>query len=142
MKTIKHFSMLLAMIAVAFSLNSCLFAGSLDKIGVSELKDNGSMLTYTENDAIIVTTFYYGYKGEAITSHKEEIKFGNSILASAYKQELEEDEYDNDLYEKISVSGKVVTVVYNPKEFEGLTVEEVKENYNLKKETYDQMNED
>ncbi len=127
--------MMVITIAVSLSFTSCWTTGSSDEWGkVSKLADNGSELRWTANAVAAEITYIYGYKGEKITSHKEELKYGSSLLANAAYSEYED---SDDV--KASKSGKTITLVYPESEYEDLTVDEVKELYNAMKEVNDEV---
>lgn len=129
----KFFAMMVMAIAVSLSFTSCFTTGSSDEWGkISKLADNGSELRWTYNAVAAEITYIYGYKGEQITSHKEEMKYGSAILAAAAYSEYEE---SDDV--TASKNGKVITLVYPESEYENLTVTDVKEFYDEMKEVND-----
>jgi len=137
MKAFKYLGMMLACVAVAFSLNSCgLLAGGVDDIGISEMTDNGTEVSWSFNELIYVATVHYGYDSqENITYHKVEHKFGSSILAKAAYEEMTDE--DKAMYEEFRLSGKVIYITFSAEEFEGLTKSDVVATYNEMKEMFD-----
>lgn len=131
----KFFAMMVMAIAISFSFTSCWTTGGSDDWGkVSKLTDNGSELRWTVNGVVAEITYIYGYRGEQITSHKEEMKYGSSLVAKATFSEYEE---SDDV--KATISGKTITLVYPESEYADWTVEDVKTLYNEMKEVNDEI---
>lgn len=124
----KFFTMLMVGMAMCLSFSSCLLVGDVDEIGkVSDLKDSGSELSWSYNAAIAKYTFHYGYEGNTIVYHKDELQFGSILLAKAFYQDLEDNE-------NATINGKIITQTYDASEYENWTVEDVRTLYNDMKE--------
>lgn len=157
MKTSKIFGMLLAAV-MCLTLNSCslLFGGNMDDLGISELKDSGSELSWSINEYVYTATFHYGYdRQENITSYVLEHKFSSVILARIWERSLKEamgeetedfddegesvdfDAEDAEYAEEVSRKGKTVTVTYGQGAYEDMTKQDVIEMYNILKEEFD-----
>lgn len=128
----KFFTMLMVGMAVCVSFSSCLFAGKIEDFGkISDLGDNGSELTWKYNAAIAEVTFHYGYKGNTITYHYDEYKYGSALIAKGVYSDIESN--DND---KVTIDGKVITHTYSESEYSDWTTEDVRTLYNEMKEGF------
>ena len=142
MKQLKYLAMLLFAAVMSLSFAACSSDDDDDNNGgetkttKSELKDNGSELSWTETvtngNQKATNTHRFAYKGEVITSYTTVSEFPTAAAAQQALDELKSDPEMKSAYEKLELNGKTLTIKYNLGEgspLEGLTKEVVKYMY-------------
>lgn len=149
MKAFRFFALLAMAATLTFSFNSCdkddgdegdnwvnTYTWYGTTYSVSELKDDGSSLTYsikTCRDGICETTTYkYSYDKSGNIN-------GATIIAELPSAEIAKEEYDNllededydEFYESIVISGNIITCVAKKGVFEDYTKDMVKAEYEV-----------
>ena len=100
------------------------------KEGVSNitLSDDGNKYVFQQGDN--VTGIYY-HDGNNITGYEVRVKYDSNEEAELAKSTYQREEGDN--IKSIKVVGDEIVVTYSPEEYEGTTLEEIKQAYEVLK---------
>ncbi len=148
MKKIKFLAMMTIVAMFATTFNSCdkddddddsgKWVKEYEEFGVtysiSELKDDGSTISYSEkyqqgSDWYIYDYVYSYDKEGTITGMTESIEFNSSSNAKLAYDEFNEDEGDDDYYSSFVLNGKTITCIVS-KKYLPETKDEVISEYN------------
>ena len=145
MKFTKLFAILFAFATLTFTVTSCSSdddentennGGKVEE-GVSELKDNGSVISYTYWESYagikMSVTLYFGYDKASgkVTSMKAEYESSNSQVIDAVYEEMKDDKD----YASVTKSGNKLTCVSKPEMYADMTTEQVRYGYEVLKKT-------
>lgn len=138
MKAVKFLSMFAVALVMSLSFSSCSKDDDEPTMSssISELKDTGTAFTYTYTEKVFTLTatheVTYGYKLEGgvkiVVSHKEVTTWPDAEMAQEdYNASVDDPMCD------VTLSGNKVIYDYKSAEYEGMTEDDVRDEYEMEK---------
>ncbi|MBP5219158.1 MAG: hypothetical protein J6034_00460 [Bacteroidaceae bacterium] len=145
MKAVKFLSMFAVALVMSLSFSSCKDDDDKDSIStsISELTDTGSAFTYSYTSKVMLLSvsyeITYGYEVvdgvKKITSHKEVTTWPDAEMAQEdYNASVDDPMCD------VTLSGNKVICDYKSSEYEGMTEDDVRDQYELQKSIIEAFN--